>query len=148
MTAPRLTLLVIQHGLLARAGVSGSPLRITALHLSQRPAQGTLADLIEAAARPGGNLSGPVWVLTDDVFVQVLKLNADAVRDLKDSELGQALAYEAQVVSGMGPAESALGWRGLQGTGREREFQVVQMPRADRERAQDAVRSLGGRLAG
>lgn len=148
MTVPRLTLLVIQHGLLARVEVAGSPLRITALQPSERPAQGTLADLIEAAARPGGKLRGPVWVLTDDVFVQVLKLNADAVRDLKDSELGQALAYEAQVVSGMGPAESALGWRGLRGAGRERDFQVVQMPRSDRERAQDAVRALGGRLAG
>lgn len=143
-----LTLIVVRAGVLTRADLSGDPPRVTALHNHSRPPQGTLADLVEAAARSGGPVRGPVWVLTDDAFVQVVKLNPLAVAGLKDEEVGKALAYEAQVVSGMTAEDSALAWRGYRTEGREREFQVVQMPAAERDRVAAAVNRLGGRLAG
>lgn len=148
MSAPNeITILLVLRGLLARADGSRAEL---SLWKRTRPSdEKSLSEWVEEAAGLGNRLRGPVWVLTDDAFSQVIQVASGAVKDLGEAELAKALAMEAQILSGIPAKDSVVAWRPLAGGGgHDAEFWVTQMLRSERNQVDEAVRRLGGRLAG
>lgn len=143
MSKPDVTILFLSRGGAARAEFAGD----TVLSVRRAKVNGErgLGSLVESAAG-GEKLRGPVWLLSDEVYSQALAL--PVARGMRDDETRAALALEAQVLSGIPAADSALGWRHLPGDGREREYWISQLHADELDQAIATVRRLGGRLAG
>jgi len=142
------TILLVARDRIARAEVASKD-AAPVLHDASHDGEAGAAELVEEAARlGGGGLRGPVWVVMEELFCQSVGLATAVVRDLPEEDLGKLLAYEAQSLSGLSAASAETAWRARKGAGRRREFVVAQMARSERDSVDDAVRRLGGRLAG
>lgn len=142
-----LTIVLVLRESLARADFTRAG-RLVDLHRQARPLEGTLGELAEAAIRQGGRVRGAVWVLASDVFSQVVALPAGAMQNLGQAETATALAYEAQLLTGVAPSDGALAFRALPEGGHEREFWVTQVASEERDQLDAVARRHGGRLAG
>lgn len=151
--ASTFTILLVQRDAFACARFARGA-QLVSLTRGPRPVNRSVAEAIEAGALPGGRIGGPVWVLLDEVSVHTLSLPARTVRGLGDGEIEQALGYEAQMLSGLSAAEAALAWRTLPSSpaspsyNGERWFWIAQMPRAERDELERALRVQGARLLG
>jgi hypothetical protein len=143
------TILLVLRDFIARADVvRGASPHAIALLRAPRPATDDLTQLVEAALHLGKRPKGPVWVLTDEIFSQSVSMSARALRNLGDDEIAQALAYEAQLLSGLEAAESTLAWKPTSSDGAESEYWITAMSRAERDRVDAMIRRAGARLAG
>ncbi len=140
------TLLLLTAERIVRADFSGG--RLTALRQQPRPDADDLAMLVDSALRLGGRCRRTVWILTTDVWVQAVPLEAGATRAASAQELSQALAFEAESLSGIGAFESVLAHRSLESDGFHRHFWVVQMPVWQLDQVGEAISEHGGRLGG
>lgn len=145
----RLTVIVAQRGLLLRADLSGlaSP-RLIRLESVVAGEDESLAERVEIAARTGARPSRSTYVLTDEVFAESLDLDARASRGLDDRELGDALALEAQMHSGLSAGDAKLAWSRGQGATSSRRFLVQEISREDMNEMRERIRDCGGRLRG
>lgn len=137
MKAAATTFILITANRVARADFDGG---LRSAKSAARPA----GDAVRAALALGGKAARETWVLSADVWAQEVKLSAAQVAGLSQEQLGRALSFEAEPFSGIPVAESATGFR----DGGGGVFQVVQMPRAERDAIVRAVASAGGQLAG
>ncbi len=143
------TILLVLRDFIARADCPRAAVRGAARVVrAPRPATDDLAQLAASALALGARPRGPVWLLAEDIFSQCVTMNARALRNLGDADVGQALAYEAQLLSGIEAAESAFAWTPVASDGIESEFWITAMPGVERERVDAAIRNAGGRLAG
>ncbi|TVP99683.1 MAG: hypothetical protein EA381_09335 [Planctomycetaceae bacterium] len=140
------TILLLTAERIVRADFSGG--RLTVLRQQPRPDADDLAMLVDSALRLGGKCRRTVWVLTTDVWVQAVPLESGATRGVSATELTQALAFEAESLSGIGAFESVLAHRSLESDGFHRHFWVVQMPLWQLEQVDEAIGEHGGRLGG
>jgi hypothetical protein len=143
-------LLVVVRGLAVRADLAGRGRpRVRALHaLPRGETLGELDAQVERLARLGGPLRGRVWVLTDEVLARTLELEARAARGLSAEHLDRALAFEAQVYSGIASADAVTAWRALGERSARRRFLVEQVHASDLAAVKAAIEEAGGRFAG
>jgi hypothetical protein len=143
------TILLVQREFIARADFTrGAGTSGVTVSRAARPASDDLAGHVESALALAGRPKGPVWLLTDDVFSQTVSLSARQMKHLDDDEVAQALAYEAQLLSGIEAAESVVAWKPMSNDGIENEYWITAMPRTERSRIDQAIRGAGGKLAG
>lgn len=102
----------------------------------------------ETALFLGGRAGKRVFVLSTDVWSQIVSLPAKSVASLGDDELAQALAFEVEPISGIAAMDSAVGCRALGGSGAERSYWVNQTSLHELRQLEDAIRRAGGKLAG
>ncbi|MFM7103271.1 MAG: hypothetical protein ACKO3N_19140, partial [Verrucomicrobiota bacterium] len=84
--------------------------------------------LVEAAFELGPAAKAQVWVLASGVTAQVISVPRSKVAGLDGPELMQALAFEAEAISGINAFDSALGARAIGEDGGERQFWITECP--------------------
>ncbi|MFZ4765121.1 MAG: hypothetical protein ACOYMN_09225 [Roseimicrobium sp.] len=139
--AAKSTLILVTASRAVRADFVGGELR--ACHLAPRHSSGSMADAVRAALALGGG-AALVWVLSDEVFSHRVSLSAAQVAGLTPEQLGRALSFEVEPFSGIPVAESATGFY-RHGNGA---FDVVELPRSDRDAIQLVAKDGGGKLLG
>lgn len=145
----RFTVLVVLRGQLARAEFErGSPPKLARFDRGPNPAHASLAELVERMSLPGGDVRGPVWIVTDELFSRTLELEAGLVHGLDDEALAGALAYEAQLLSGLAASDAALGWRATGASRDPRTFWISQLARAELEQLTHELAERGAKLLG
>ena len=131
------TLILVTAARIARADSGGAC--ITAA----RPVGSSVGEAARAALALGGKAEA-VWVLCDDVFAQRVALSPAQVAGLTPDQLRRALSFEVEPFSGIPIAESVTGFH----RSGEGAFDVIELPRADRDAIQRAASDAGGKLAG
>lgn len=134
------TLILVTAAHIARADFDGG---VRACKTAMRPVGASTTEAVRAALALDGK-AGAVWVLCEDVFTQSVSLSPAQVAGLTQEQLGRALSFEVEPFSGIPVAESATGFhRSSEGV-----FDVIELPRADRDAIQCAAADAGGKLAG
>lgn len=145
----KFTLFIVLRGQLARAEFErGVPPKLVRFERGPLPAHGSLAELFESATLPGGEPQGPLWIVTDEVFTRTLELDAALVAGLDDAALGSALAYEAQLLSGLAASDAVVAWRATGATRDPRTYWVTQLARTEFEQLASDLAARGGELRG
>lgn len=141
MKLPVSTLLIITSARLLRSdgGAAGH-----AWKEGPRRAGSTLADAVRDALALGGRAGTGTWVLSDDLFIQKVVLNPVQVAGLTREQLNRALSFEVEPFSGIGVDEAVVGFSDRGGG----TFEVVEMPRVDRDGVLKVVTEAGGRTGG
>lgn len=134
------TLILVTATRIARADFDGG---VRACKTAARPAGASAAEAVRAALALDGK-AGAVWVLCEDVFTQSVSLSPAQVAGLTQEQLGRALSFEVEPFSGIPVAESVTGFhRSSEGV-----FDVIELPRADRDAILRATEDAGGKLVG
>ena len=143
------TLLLITHDRLVRADLRpGRAATVADLHEERRPAADDLPSLVEAALRLSRTRPGNVWILSSELWTQVLSLPSDSLSGLKAEEIGRALGFEAEPFSGISALEAAAAQVLLPGEGPQRAFWLTNVLTSQLQQIEDIVRQSGGRLLG
>lgn len=137
---PSPTLLIVTPARVIRAEPSSGPAEYQD---APRPLGATPAEAVKAGLALGAK---PRWVvvLSTDVFAQKVSLSAAQVAGLTPEQLSRALSFEVEPFSGIPVAESVTGYH----RNEEMAFEVVQLPKAEHDAIQQAVRDGGAKLAG
>lgn len=143
------TLLLITPTRLIRADFEDRPEPVLR-HLweARAPSGESTALQAEAAYLLGPPRRCDVYVLATGISVQVLSMPVGKVNGLEGAELESALAFEAEVVSGINPFESALAAQALGADGAERPFWVAQMPITELNQIRDGLEVTKATLRG
>jgi len=153
---PALTIVLVGSDRLARADFSSGS---APMAVAERPRAASAAGseawelptLVETALALGGRCGKRVFVLAEDAWTQTLPLATAAAAGLDPAQLGRALAFEVEPLSGIPAGESALGFvdvgggRGAQG---RRVFWISEVPASSRDGVNAVVRAAGGKLDG
>lgn len=141
MKAAASTFLLITANRIGRADFDGV-LRLS--EVAPRAAGASLSDAMRAAFALGGKPARATWVLYADAWPQKVTVSAGQVVGLTEDQLCRALSFEVEPFSGIPVNESVLGFR-EEGGG---VFDVVQIPKGDRDAIASVIASTGSRLAG
>lgn len=141
------TILLITRDRLARADFDKHG-ALAGLHEQPAPAVEDLPSLVEAAVRLSSVRPGRVWVLTTEIWAQTLTLPEETVSNLSPEDLGRAVAFEAEPLSGVTAADSLVGCVDQGSDDGQRRLWAVQIPLALPDQVEYIVRQAGGRLAG
>jgi hypothetical protein len=145
---PAFTVIYISHLRLVRADFSNGPApELVDLIDQPRPDVDDAALLLEVALSQGRRPGKRVWVLAAELWSHTVRLGATGLT-LKGDELAQALAFEAEPLSGISGLDSLVAFQHLGTHAGEREFRVVQARTADVEAMRDATAKAGSVLAG
>jgi hypothetical protein len=144
---PHGTILLITRDRVARADFDR---RGTLLGVQEQPSPGVedFASLVETALGLARARPGRVWVLASELWVQTLTLPEETVAGLNAEDLGRAVAFEAEALSGISAPDSAVGCVAQGQMQGHRPVWLVQVSRATVEQVEYAVQQAGGRLAG
>ena len=143
------TLLLITRDRLIRADLRpGRAAGVADLQEERRPSADDLPSLVEAALRLGRARTGNVWILSSELWTQVLSLPSESLAGLKGDELGRALGFEAEPFSGINALEAAAGQVPLPGEGAQRAFWLTEIAASQLQQIEEIVRQAGGRLSG
>lgn len=104
----------------------------------------TLGEAVREALALGGRATAGTWVLSDDLFAQKVVLNPAQVAGLSREQLNRALSFEVEPFSGIGVDEAVVGFVDRGGG----TFDVVEMPKVDRDGVLRAITESGGRTGG
>jgi hypothetical protein len=126
----------------------GEPAPLIGTWEKARPATEELPGLVEIALRLGPDPGLKVWVISSDVWVQSVALARNAVEGVSDEELGRALAFEAETISGLGAFDSEVGFRELPASGSEQAYLINQVTTEQRAPLEDIISKVGGKFAG
>lgn len=107
-----------------------------------------LAMSVETALLSGDPTGKQLYIVSTEVWTQVLQVPARAIRGLTDSQLLASLANEAEAVSGIDLGQSELAYRTLGTAGADQNFWVSQISTFQLERLEQVVRERKSRLAG
>jgi hypothetical protein len=141
-----MTILLITAERIMRADLSGG--RVTGLWQQARPAIDDIPLLVDTALRLGGRRRRRVWVLTTDLWTQVVPIQVAVTRGTSTGELARALAFEVEPLSGMSAFESTLAYKPLQSDGFHQYYWVLQIPSWQLTQIEETVRQYGGTFGG
>lgn len=142
-----MSILLVARGAIARFDISSGG-KSTNARMAARSETAELFPLLDEAAKLGESPLGSVWVLTDELFSQVLSLPESALRGLEEEQIAQALTFEAQALSGISANDSVLDWRPVQSEAREKKFWVVQISNRERNQIEELLARHGAKLLG
>lgn len=143
------TLVVLTRDRLIRADFDGAKSTTPrALAVRERPHIDDMATLVEMALASERRKPGRVFVLSADVWTHTLSLAAATVHGMSSAELLQALAFEAEPLSGMSAFDAATAAVPLAETAGQRTYWMTSIVGSVREQIQDAVRKAGGSFGG
>jgi Tfp pilus assembly protein PilN len=143
------TLLLITHDRLVRADLRpGRTAGVADLHEERRPAADDLPSLVEAALRLSRARPGNVWILSSELWTQVLSLPAESLAGLKPEEVSRALGFEAEPFSGINALEAAAAQVLLPEEGPQRAFWLTEISAIQLQQIDEIVQQSGGRLVG
>ncbi len=143
------TILLITHDRLVRADLRpGRTASVADLHEERRPAADDLPSLVEAALRLSRTRPGNVWILSSELWTQVLSLPADSFSGLKQEEITRALGFEAEPFSGINALEAAAAQVQLPDEGPQRAFWLTEVSVVQLQQIEEIVEQSGGRLLG
>ena len=143
------TLVVLTRDRLIRADFDGAKSTTPrTLAVRERPHIDDMATLVEMALASERRKPGRVFVLSADVWTHTLSLAAATVHGMSPAELLQALAFEAEPLSGMSAFDAATAAVPLVETAGQRTYWMTSIVGAVREQIQDAVRTAGGTFGG
>lgn len=143
------TLLLITHDRLVRADLGpGRAAGVAGVHEERRPAVDDLPSLVEAALRLSRARPGNVWILSSELWTQVLSLPAESLAGLKPEEITRALGFEAEPFSGINALEAAAGQVLLPDEGPQRTYWLTEISAVQLQQIEDIVQQAGGRLLG
>ncbi len=151
MARAETTLLIIEPTRVTRADV-GAPGDKTPPRVYRQPRLGNhgLADVTRAALALAPGCGKGVWVAADEIWSQTLTLPLAAVSNFNEAELGAALAFEAEPLSGIPSTGAALGFSGTLAGRKDgfKDFAVLAMDSAWRDEIQASIKKAGGKLRG
>jgi len=142
------TLLVLRadHALRADFGEAGALLNVWSTPRNQAISP---ADLVRGALGLAPVQGQKIWVLSEDVWTQTLKLQEGAIAGLDEASLASVLAFEAETLCGIPALEASLGFSpAANSTKGERAFHIAVAERMLRDSVQASVEKSGGKLAG
>lgn len=141
MKAAASTFLLIAANRIGRADLDGT---LKFSDFAPRPAGASLSDAMRAALALSGKPARSTWVLHAEAWPQKVTVSAGQVVGLTEDQLCRALSFEVEPFSGIPVNESVLGFR-EEGGG---VFDVVQVPRSDRDAIASVIAASGSKLAG
>jgi len=144
-----ITLIVVTRDRLIRADFASAraaePISVIA---RERPHIDDPATLVETAIGFDKRKPGRVFVLSSDVWTHTLPLASTNTHGLSAEDLQQMLNFEAEPLSGNSAFEVTSAALPLYEAAGQKHFWLTQVATSVREQIDEAVRKLGGRLAG
>ena len=145
------TLLLLTSTTLARVDLRGvgRSTQVTGVWSRPRQESSSIADLVEAAFRAGEKTRGDVYVLSTSFWTGPVSLAREITAGLSDDDIAQSIALEAESFSGIPAFDSQIAHSSISpdAVGNSR-WWVTQLDLGELAQIEDAVRNLGGRLAG
>jgi hypothetical protein len=143
------TIVLITPRQLARADFRGNRSReLAGLWQEPRPAGEGLTDLVGRAIRLAPGAARKVWVLSSDLWTQMLDLPPAATRGVPPAQLKRALSFEAAPLSGIEGYDSAIGFVPMGSAAGRANYWITQMSSRALDETAEALRSAGAKLAG
>lgn len=144
MARPALTIIAVYSRQWARADID----RSGTVHASVGRHEGVnFSDSVSAVLSESDGIGSRVWVLWDQVWLGEVDLPPSAVVGLKDDELSEAAAYEAEAVGGLSPAAAVTSLRRIRAFDGSDRFVVAQCPRTEMIDLAKVIGRNGGSLA-
>lgn len=142
------TIIFIGLDRLVRADYSGGG-RLRRLIQRPRPESDDPHTLIGAVlSADSSRLSRKTYLLSTDVWTNVLELPSATTKGMNGAELTQALCFESEPLSGINAFDAASAIQPVGADGLKRRFWFTQISAAIYEQYDEAIRAGGGRLAG
>ena len=147
------TLLLLTPTTIARVDLQGGTgrksSRVTDVWVTPRQDSPSIAALIETAYRLGGKSRGDVTVLSTSFWTGPVSLAREITAGLSEDDVAQSIALETESFSGIPAFESQIAHSPIapDAVGNSR-WWVTQLDSGELAQIEDAVRSLGCRLAG
>src|SRR5262249_55186501 len=145
-SSKKTTLLFIGRDRLIRYDARGE--QMVGLWQGPRSSREELPALVDTALRLTKSRPGKVWILATDVWTHWLSVPRESLQGLMPQEIGKALAFEAESLSGQSPLDSEIAYIPCGGDGDTREFRIVQLPTWLRDQLDQVVREAKGTLRG
>lgn len=142
------TLLIISSTRLYRADVDLRSSRMKEFRQTARKVGAGLGESVGSALALGGKPGGVVWIVSEDVWKESISLSTAQTGNLSPEQLGRALGFEVEPFSGITADAGAIGFQAGASQDGARTYEVVQLPRKERDAAQKLIESAGGKLGG
>lgn len=149
------TLLIIKPGLVARIDLWGVSSPKQGAFLSEAKdtigaAPQSLTELLTRAVRLSPKRIGKVSIVSSEFWTDVVTLPSDVVALTSSEELDRAIAFEAELESGISALASRVAYAAIESepsiTGSSRDFLVTQILDSQWSELESAIRSMGGKL--
>ncbi|MEP4681918.1 MAG: hypothetical protein ABJ015_09745 [Rhodopirellula bahusiensis] len=114
----------------------------------ERPEYSGLGESVALALADGPQISGRVWVLTEEVWSGTVTLENEIVKAIPAGQLDLTLALQAEEESGISPFDSRLGHVSLSNSGRKATWWVVQAEQTQLDDVAQAISRCSGGLSG
>lgn len=148
MFASVTTLVVVTRDRVVRAEFRARSARPTSIIVRERPETDDPVAAVVAGLGGERRAPGRVFVLSSDVWTRTLRVPALNLKNLSAAELQQSLAFEAEPLSGLSPAEAATAVLTLGEAHGLGDAWVGQISVAVLGEIDEVVRGAGGKLAG
>ena len=122
--------------------------RLVGLWEQPRPAADDAGTLVDAALRLHSKRARRVWVLSGELWTNVLTIPAEVLRGVVAADMEQVLGFEAETLTGVSPMETSLAHVSLVASGSDRRYWTTQVANGIRQSMEQSVRALGGKLLG
>lgn len=148
MLASNTTLVVVTRDRVVRAEFRARAAKPTSVVVRPRPETDDPVAAVVAGMSGERRSPGRVFVLSSDVWTRTLRVPAMNLKSLSTSELQQSLAFEAEPLSGLSPAEAATAVLTLGESHGMGDAWIGQIAAGTLAEIDEVVRGAGGKLAG
>lgn len=150
MPRPPCTILLIQRERIVRLDLAKQKQGWKTLHTQEMDRQDPedLPYLVESILQEGAKPARGVWVLSSEIWTQILGLPASKLANLHGNDLNAALAFEAETLSGVAGYDSALAFQEMPREGRLRRFWVLHQSATERDTLATAIQKAGCKMLG
>lgn len=142
------SILVVLPRHLIRADFSGKSPKLKRLWQSDAPMGESLPVLADAAFALGPARKTSVYVFAASCWTGILSLSSAKASTLSNTELCQALGFEAETLSNISPFDSLLAATPLESKGGDRLYWTTQISRAEMRAVEETLSRRGARLVG
>lgn len=146
MLARPTTLLAIFPDFIARANFRAA--KLGEGQTAPRPGGGELADLVEAAVRLSPGKLGKTWIVTTDLWSQVMSIPAEVAMRVSKPQLARFLSFEAEPLSGVSPQDAAAAAAPIRIDSQESVYWFIELEQQIYRQIEEIVEARGGKLAG
>jgi len=142
------TLVVVTRDRVVRAEFRARSAKPAAIIVRERPETDDPVAAVVTGLGGERRTPGRVFILSSDVWTRTLRVPALNLKSLSTAELQQSLAFEAEPLSGLSPADAATAVVTLGETHGMGDAWIGQLSAATLAEIDEVVRGAGGKLAG